>query len=341
MPMIARWVRDAIKSAGISGAELARRMNQRGFSVDRAAINKMMLEHATTKTKPRKVTAAELIAISEITNYPLPLEQQIGDRIKFAREAAGLTQEQLAAAIGSEGQQSSISEIERGRVQRPQKLYEIALATNTSMEWLLGDPNHSRQLRPLPGHRSLIQSFDPDTPDEQDGEFHPDTHGGVSTDRIYKPDVPGASPVIDTRAGAGPGSIGLPAIAPSGGVIYSEDAVIGEILLPGYLQQEISRAPAGRMHWVRVRGDSMEPTLQGGDHVAVDTTDTALGQGGMFVARNGDGEIIVKRLYRIPKSDPPQIEVRSDNATLEPPRVVDADWLTVIGRVVAKIGRIG
>lgn len=293
MPMIARWVRDAINAAGMSGAELARQMNLRGFSVDRAAVNKMMLERATPKTKPRKVTAAELIAISEITKCPLPLDipaenEQIGDRIKIAREAAGLTQAER-------------------RLERP----------------------------------AIITSFDPDATNEQDGEFLPDNHSGVSTDRVYKADIPGASPVIDTRAGAGPGGIGLPALAPSGGVIYSEDAVIGEILLPGYLQQEISRAPAGRIHWVRVRGDSMEPTLQGGDHVAVDTTDTALGQGGMFVARNGDGEIIVKRLYRIPKSDPPQIEVRSDNAALEPPRVVDADWLTVIGRVVAKIGRIG
>lgn len=269
------------------------------------------------------------------------VNKALGERVKQAREAAGLTQSQLATAIGSEGKQSAIAEIEAGRVRRPKRLHEIAKATNTTVEWLLGLSEPVPDLARRLGKPAIISSFDPDAPDEPAGDFHPNNHSGVSTDRVYKADVPGASPVIDTRAGAGPGSIGLPALTPSGVVMYSEDAVLGEILLPGYLQQELSRAPAGRMHWIRVRGDSMEPTLQGGDHVAVDTTDTALGQGGMFVARNGDGEIIVKRLYRIPKSDPPQIEVRSDNATLEPPRIVDADWLTVIGRVVAKIGRIG
>ncbi len=243
--------------------------------------------------------------------------------------------ERKASMEATEGRNADLFRaIKRGRSAFPrgQNLQGLARVLEVDPSWLT-------ELAVSP--RKIVLSFDPDAPDEQGGDFRPDARSGVSTDRIYKADVPGASPVIDTRAGAGPGSIGLPALAPSGGVIYSEDAVLGEILLPGYLQQEISRAPPGRVHWVCVRGDSMEPTLKGGDHVAVDTTDSALGQGGMFVARNGDGEIIVKRLYRIPKSDPPQIEVRSDNATLEPPRVVDADWLTIIGRVVAKIGRIG
>lgn len=186
----------------------------------------------------------------------------------------------------------------------------------------------------------LVSSFDPDEHAEA-GDFDPTAHSGVSTDRLYDPTTPNASPVVDTRAGAGPGSISLPAVSPSGGVIYSEDAILGEILLPSYLQREFSPAPAGRIHWVKVRGDSMEPTLRGGDHVAVDTTDTSIAQGGMFVARNGNGEIIVKRFFFIPKSDPPMIEIRSDNVAVEPPKVVEADWVKIIGRVVAKIGRIG
>lgn len=215
-----------------------------------------------------------------------------------------------------------------------------AEAFNVSLQWLnfgIGSPDD--QFRK--DGQSLVSTFDPDAPDVGAGEFDPSSLGGVSTDHVYSPEVQGASPVIDTRAGAGPGSIGLPAVSPSGGIIYSEDAVVGEILLPGYLQHELSHAPSGRVHWIRVRGDSMEPSLKGGDHVAVDTTDTSIGPGGIFVARNGDGEIIVKRFYRIPKTDPPQIEVRSDNEKVEPPRVVDADWLTIIGRVVAKIARVG
>ncbi len=95
MPMIARWVRDAIEAAGISGAELARQMKARGFSVDRAAINKMMLEHATPRTKPRKVTASELIAISEITSFPLPLELKSGKSL----DAEHIDSEAIAASL--------------------------------------------------------------------------------------------------------------------------------------------------------------------------------------------------------------------------------------------------
>lgn len=280
--MIAKWVREAIEHAGISGAELARRMTERGLAVDRAAVSKMMKETATPRTKPRRVSAAELIAISEITGLPLP---------------AGVT---------------------------------------SGKDF-------------LEGRGVLVASYDPDEPDTPPadanepicGELHPDNHPGVSSDRLYQANMPGASPVLDVRAGAGPGAISLPALNPSGGVIYSEDAVMGEILLPSYLQREMTNAPAGRVHWVRVRGDSMEPTLRGGDHVAVDTTDVSIAQGGLFVARNGDGEIIVKRFFRIPGSDPVQIEIRSDNTTFEPPRIVDADWITIIGRVVAKIGLLG
>ena len=114
------------------------------------------------------------------------------------------------------------------------------------------------------------------------------------------------------------------------------DAVRGEIVLPSYLLQEYTRAAPGRVHVVRVRGDSMESTLSSGDRVLVDTTDSAIGQGGVFVILDPDGEVMVKRLRKLPKGS---IEVVSDNPK-QPSDVYPADQLRVIGRAVARLSRI-
>lgn len=71
--MLAKWLRDAMDSAGISGTDLAREMSQRlGRSIDRAAIHKMRMLEPSDRVKPRKIAADEMFAISEITGFPLP-----------------------------------------------------------------------------------------------------------------------------------------------------------------------------------------------------------------------------------------------------------------------------
>ncbi len=61
----------------------------------------------------------------------------LGKRLTAARKAAGLTQEELAEKVGL--QQTSIAEIEAGRVRRPKKLREIARTVGRSEEHLLGE----------------------------------------------------------------------------------------------------------------------------------------------------------------------------------------------------------
>jgi SOS-response transcriptional repressor LexA len=66
--MLATWVRGALQHAGMSGAELARRLTERlGRSIDRAAVNKMILDK-------RRVSGDEMLAIEEITGFPAPVE---------------------------------------------------------------------------------------------------------------------------------------------------------------------------------------------------------------------------------------------------------------------------
>lgn len=87
-----------------------------------------------------------------------------------------------------------------------------------------------------------------------------------------------------------------------------------------------------RAHILRVRGDSMEPTLSEGDVVLVDTGDVEPAGGGLFVM-TWAGEAIIKRLDR---DFDGSLMVISDNAGRYPPRRIDAtaaDQVRIVGRV--------
>lgn len=64
--MLNRWLAQAIKRKGLSQAEMARQLTIRlGRSIDRAAVNKMI-------QGSRKIAGDEALAISEITDSPIP-----------------------------------------------------------------------------------------------------------------------------------------------------------------------------------------------------------------------------------------------------------------------------
>jgi transcriptional regulator with XRE-family HTH domain len=62
--------------------------------------------------------------------------EEIGDRIKQARERAGLRQEDLADLIGMSTRQ--VQNYEAGESKQYAKLRAIANATGSTVEWLLG-----------------------------------------------------------------------------------------------------------------------------------------------------------------------------------------------------------
>lgn len=162
----------------------------------------------------------------------------------------------------------------------------------------------------------------------------------VSTLRPYQPRTPGGMPVIDVTAGGGPGQVALPATIEHDGASFEGDAVRGEIVLPSFVIAALTHANPSRIHWFDVRGDSMQSTLNGGDWVGVNTADTAIGQGGVFAIREEDGEIIVKRLRKVRGSTPQMIEIVSDNPK-QGNDTVPMDTIAVLGRVVARITRVG
>jgi len=77
----------------------------------------------------------------------------VGRRIASARHTAGLTQDELAAAVGVA--MSTIQQYESGRIQpRPNRLRKIAEATGKSLAWLRGEDDE-----PAPEH-GIIQIGD-------------------------------------------------------------------------------------------------------------------------------------------------------------------------------------
>ncbi|MDG2534305.1 S24 family peptidase [Sphingomonas sp. HITSZ_GF] len=128
-------------------------------------------------------------------------------------------------------------------------------------------------------------------------------------------------PRLDVGASAGPGGLVEGETRRRRGMQFS----------PELLRALGVRAEAASM--IRVKGDSMLPTLADGDEILVDRDRRSVERrGGVFVIRL-DGELMVKRL----RAGVGGIEVISDNPDWET-RVVSAQALDVVGKV-AWLGR--
>lgn len=98
-----------------------------------------------------------------------------------------------------------------------------------------------------------------------------------------------------------------------------------------YLVDELRLDPNG-LAIVEVQGDSMEPTLKTGDRVLIDHTDRNPARPGVYAIWDSNATV-VKRVERIPASDPPQLVLISDNKNHNQYTVL-AELVNIIGRVV-------
>lgn len=98
-----------------------------------------------------------------------------------------------------------------------------------------------------------------------------------------------------------------------------------------YLVDELRLDPQG-LAIVEVQGDSMEPTLKTGDRVLIDHTDRNPARPGVYAIWDSNATV-VKRVERIPASDPAQLVLISDNKNHNQ-YTVHAELVNIIGRVV-------
>lgn len=109
---------------------------------------------------------------------------------------------------------------------------------------------------------------------------------------------------LDVRASAGAGLAG------------DGETVVAEWQLPTEVVRYHSSAPATDLRFITVLGDSMEPTLQPGQRVLVDTGDRIPTPPGIFVVWDGLG-LVVKRVQALAHSEPMRVRITSDNPKYE------------------------
>jgi SOS-response transcriptional repressor LexA len=181
---------------------------------------------------------------------------------------------------------------------------------------------------------SLVSSFDPDSPDS-DGTV--DESASYSRDH-WQPAVDGAIPEIDMKLGAGSGVVGEVINLPVASGSISGHRVVAEWLIPlEYLRNEAKASPKDTLI-SEIIGDSMSPTYMPGDRVMIDLNQNRMTTDTVYAISDGITEPQIKRLQRIPFSDPQQVIIISDNPNLER-FTVDLERITIIGRIVGHIAR--
>lgn len=180
--------------------------------------------------------------------------------------------------------------------------------------------------------RPLVSSYDPDEAEQEASE------GTAYSRERWAPHIDGAIPELDLKVGAGAGVIGDIIGLPVGAQQFSGHRVVSEWLIPEpYLRNEAKVAPATTII-AEIIGDSMTPTYQPGDRVIIDLSQDKMVSDTVYAISDGDSEPQIKRLQKVPFSDPAQVLIISDNPNLQT-FTVELDRLTIIGRICGHIAR--
>lgn len=122
----------------------------------------------------------------------------------------------------------------------------------------------------------------------------------------------------------------LKAAAGSGSIVDNEKVKDFIAFTRDWLFKNVT-APLNQLIMIHTKGDSMSPTINDGDMLLVDKSDTDLKNDGIYVLRMGNS-LIVKRIQHLPEN---KAEIISDNH-LYKPFIIDLkdESVAVIGKVV-------
>lgn len=172
----------------------------------------------------------------------------LAERLKIAREKAGLSQAQLGEVIGLS--QQSVAKIENGDTQQPRKIKEIAKALGVTQTWLQLGIEENGSLADF-----VVEELEETTID---------------------PSVFASIPVLDIELSAGNGC--------EAEVIES---VVDTFPLRRIDLRKAGVA-ASNARIVKIWGNSLLPVLNNGDHVAVDISQSKpIRDGNLYALRDG------------------------------------------------------
>lgn len=227
-----------------------------------------------------------------------------GENLKAWREYRGLTQEQLARAVGA-SHKSVIQKLEKGRKK------------GLTEEWM------RRLARPLRCEPEDLLRPPPDIGDPEPSV--PSRSADATSVSIAE---------LDLRAPSG--------TARSFVEVWKErvnELSVGSHSYPSSSFRTMMGTTPDGVVIVEVIGDSMTPTLLPGQRVVVDTKDKSPSPPGIFVVWDGIG-LVLKRAEGLAHTDPARVKISSDNPKYEPyERVIDEAFIQ--GRVIAFWARLG
>lgn len=152
----------------------------------------------------------------------------------------------------------------------------------------------------------------------------------------YEPQHEGALPELDISAGAGEGIVGEVYALSLGDDTYSGHRVVAEWLVPKAYTRNVLEVSPKHSIIVSVIGDSMAPTLLAGDKVVVNLAQTAFIGDAIYLISDGFSAPQVKRLSSVWASNPPEVDIVSDNP-LGGKRTAALSTVTILGRVAGRV----
>lgn len=264
--------------------------------------------------------------------------ETIASRIKFVRKGAGLSQEAFGAQLGVS--RGAVGNWELGGEISRDNLQAIAKRWRVTLDWLMdgkGQPPSGDELVAAevfrPGDRNAFSTYDPD----EEWKPTPEFEGEAYTREMWTPHQPGALPEVDLKLGAGEGAVGEVLVLEHKGHAYSGHRIVGEWLFPESFLHSTGTSPTQSIVG-EISGDSMIPTYLPGDRVVVDLSQSEMTVDGIYMWSDGHSPPQVKRFQRIPFSDPPRVEISSDNKAY---RAFEAPLseVKIFGRVTWHLGR--
>lgn len=222
---------------------------------------------------------------------------QLPDRLRTAREHTGLEQKKLALQLGISFR--SWQDYELGKSVPGGKVFEALAKRGFNANWLLTGEGAMLQ-----GEASYPLS---------DGLKAAGTTGELGEGFVHVPRY-------NVTASAG-----------GGAMIHSEQVVDHLAFRADWVRNALGVAVASLV-LINVDGDSMEPTLSGGDLILVNRNVEGIGDNAVYVLRY-DGKLVVKRIQRMHDGS---VIIKSDNAVYGPETIKGdlVSSLDVVGRVV-------
>lgn len=276
-----------------------------------------------------------LKSVKKVSGLTLPLDtsaekvssESIGSRIKKIREALGLSQQDLADAVG--GSKRGIQDNESGVNAPGSTVLRGIVSLGVNANWLLTGEG-PRLLSELLGNAMedfVIAEKLKKTADSMRYSMQGIENPGH---RVQETILPGNEyslvPQYDVEISAGHGRPGLEHEVEIGKLAFRRDWIRQK----GLIEKDLVV--------VRITGDSMSPTIRDGALALVDTRRNDIQQDGIYVL-TVDGHLVAKRLQSDFKGG---VYIRSDNTAYREHHLFtdEAATLHVIGRVIWAGGEV-